>query len=203
MWLSRRQRGWRWRTNSISYKAKLMNSFQFTDTCPGSISDPHKSLTLLACFADDDCELSSRSAVCGENRCDSCDAINVGPQISCGTQYSRPVRWRNEQRRGLLVPRKWKTAGAFIFGNDVGLQPKARRRVNGDDGCHQSDSRNRNRCRCLYFFQKRFRNNWFFLSRGPFHSTAFHLEHAPFLRAGLGPVAVTVTGPGSSGLAAR
>jgi hypothetical protein len=29
------------------------------------------------------------------------------------------------------------------------------------------------------------------------------LKHAPFLRAGLGPVAVTVTGPGSSGLAAR
>ena len=35
------------------------------------------------------------------------------------------------------------------------------------------------------------------------HSTAFHLNSAPPLRAGRGPVAETVTGPGPFGLVAR
>jgi len=34
-------------------------------------------------------------------------------------------------------------------------------------------------------------------------STVFHLKHSPCCRAGLGPVAVAVTGPGAFGLVAR
>ena len=46
-----------------------------------------------------------------------------------------------------------------------------------------------------------FRSVWKFAT--VFHSTAFHLNSAPPLRAGLGPVAVAATGPGVLGLVAR
>ena len=46
-----------------------------------------------------------------------------------------------------------------------------------------------------------FRSVW--KLRDVFHSTVFHLNSAPPLRAGLGPVAVAVTGPGTLGLVAR